>query len=519
MLDCLVIVNDFAQQLSEEKMMIENWDKYKDKEYYDHLCGCGCEGRIKVKSVHKYQGIPMYLPGHWSRGLTKETDNRIASCVISRRRKKESKVFQAKEKVWELLSSDVDREKAFSYLVGYWIGDGLKTTGRFSFAIKGDKISIDSIVEKVSLIFGRPVKYYHKLMILWFYKDVKALQDVIVEELSEKRVIKRYPWYFLAGFLDSDGWVYKLPGVGIAIGNSNMNYLLLLGEILSDNFIPYRFEYVKTKRNEKPFWSLITRTIASSYVVAYRLLGVTADKTKRQRLKNYVEFFEGKYLSQTIPICETFISIQGEGTNAGAIQFFIRAATCDMKCKICDSKYSWGKGECRSIQQLLDDVSTSGITNVCLTGGEIAQFKGKLAALVAFLRVRDIHIVLQTNGLHYYIDFDLIHTVGMDMKTPSTGEKSNESLILELKPKDEVKTLIHDMTDYEYAVKINKIVEGVGCKQILQPLNLVKEDTISSLLDKYRWICEMVVKDRRWGDNVRVIPQMHVFLWGNKRGV
>jgi len=214
-----------------------------------------------------------------------------------------------------------------------------------------------------------------------------------------------------------------------------------------------------------------------------------------------------------------FTSIQGEGTNAGTVQFFIRAATCDMQCKICDSKYSWSKGERISIQQLLDDVSTSGITNVCLTGGEIAQFKGKLAALVAFLRVRDIHIVLQTNGLHYHIDFDLIHTVGMDMKTPSTGEKSNESLILKLRSKDEVKTLIHDMVDYEYAVKINKIVRGVGCKQILQPLNLVGEDTIGDLLDKYRWICEMVVKDRRWGGDVRVIPQLHVFLWGNKRGV
>jgi 7-carboxy-7-deazaguanine synthase len=457
--------------------------------------------------------------GGWNRGLTAKTDKRIARNSESTKETFRLRSIQNKEKVRKLLSSDINREKAFSYLVGFWIGDGLKTTGRFSFAIKGDKIPINSIVEKVSLIFGRSVKYYHKSMILWFYKDVKALQDVIVEELSEKRIIKAHPWHFLAGFLDSDGWVYELPGIGIVVGNSNMDYLLLLGEILSDNLIPYRFEYRKTKRNEKPFWSVITRTIASTYVVAHKVSGITADKTKRQRLKDYMEFFEEKYLNQVLPICETFTSIQGEGTNAGAVQFFIRAATCDMKCKICDSKYSWGKGEHRSIQQLLDDVSASGIMNVCLTGGEIAQFKGKLAALVAFLRVRGIHIVLQTNGLHYHIDFDLIHTVGMDMKTPSTGEKSNESLILKLGPKDEVKTLIHDMVDYEYAVKINKIVRGVGCRQILQPLNLVGEDTIGDLLDKYRWICEMVVKDRRWGSNIRVIPQLHVFLWGNKRGV
>lgn len=459
--------------------------------------------------------------GGWNKGLTAETDERVARNSKNIKETYRLRTIQGKEKVRELLSFGTDREKAFSYLVGYWIGDGLKTTGRFSFAIKGDKVPVDSIVRKVSLIFGKSVRYNHvsKTSILWFYKDVKALQDVIVEELSEKKVIKKYPWHFLTGFLDSDGCVTKPPEIKIGVGNSNMDYLLLLGEILSNSFIPYRLEYTKKKRDEKPFWSLVIRTRAATYVVSCKLMEITADKTKKQRVKSYKEFFEKKFLNQTIPICETFVSIQGEGTNAGAIQFFIRAATCDMKCSICDSKYSWGKGDLKSIQQLLDDVSASGVTSVCLTGGEIAQFKRKLAALVAFLRVRDIHIVLQTNGLHYSPDFDLIHTVGMDMKTPSTGEKSDESLILELKSKDEVKTLIHDTKDYEYAVKINKIAMGVGCKQILQPLNLVGEDSVSSLLDKYRWICEMVVKDRRWGRNVRVIPQLHVFLWGNKRGV
>jgi len=211
------------------------------------------------------------MRGGWNKNLTARTDKRVVRNSESTKETFRLRSIQNKEKVWKLLSSDIDREKVFSYLVGFWIGDGLKTTGRFSFAIKGDKIPVNSIVEKVSLIFGRSVKYYHKSMVLWFYKDVKALQDVIVEELSEKRIIKTYPWHFLAGFLDSDGWVYKLPGIGIVVGNSNMDYLLLLGEILSDNFIPYRFEYVKTKRNEKPFWSVITRTTASSYVVAHKL--------------------------------------------------------------------------------------------------------------------------------------------------------------------------------------------------------------------------------------------------------
>jgi len=171
-----------------------------------------------------------------------------------------------------------------------------------------------------------------------------------------------------------------------------------------------------------------------------------------------------------------------------------------------------------SLQDLLVKAEQSGVKEVCLTGGEIAQFRNKMMALVAFLRVRNFYIVLQTNGLHYNPAFDLIHTVSMDMKTPSTGEKSNEGLIYKLKPKDEIKTLINNEKDYRYAMRINKKVLASGCSHVLQPLNLLKEDTFDSLIEKYKWISEAVVKDERW-KNVRVVPQLHVLIWGNKRGV
>ena len=83
--------------------MIDNWDQYKDLEYYpDRVCKCGCGGRIKVRSYHKYRDeLPEYLPGHngmseegkqrlgkhvnerqkgippWNKGLTKKTDPRV----------------------------------------------------------------------------------------------------------------------------------------------------------------------------------------------------------------------------------------------------------------------------------------------------------------------------------------------------------------------------------------------------------------------------------------------------------
>ena len=84
-------------------MTKEEWNKYKDLEYYpDRVCACGCGGRIKVKPHHKYCGIPRYINGHgmrnrtrsketrekigtsckgripWNKNLTKEIDSRVA---------------------------------------------------------------------------------------------------------------------------------------------------------------------------------------------------------------------------------------------------------------------------------------------------------------------------------------------------------------------------------------------------------------------------------------------------------
>ena len=57
--------------------MIENWNDYKDKKYYNHLCACDCGGRIEVKSQHKYNGIPKYIYAHNSKCRSEESNKRI----------------------------------------------------------------------------------------------------------------------------------------------------------------------------------------------------------------------------------------------------------------------------------------------------------------------------------------------------------------------------------------------------------------------------------------------------------
>jgi len=418
----------------------------------------------------------------------------------------------------------------FCYLQGYWIGDGLKTYTNLGYSIREDPKFIHNVVSRVCSVLGeeQPTRYNGQGEDCLFFKtaETRALKKLIVSDLVSKNLMMKSPWDFVAGFLDSDGWVsyWDTEGndkrvISIAFANTNMEYLLLLGSIFDHLCIPYSIGMAnKAHLKDKPCWNLEITTNAGIYVVATHLRDRVFDSKKKSRFDAYIQFFREEHLEKTIPICETFVGIQGEGTNTGRVQFFIRASTCDMKCTICDTKYSWGKGKQRSLKSLVDEVVSSGVQSVCLTGGEIAQFRNKLGGLIAFLREKDLHVILQTNGRHFYTFFKLLHTVAMDAKTPSTGEESNLDLILNLRPQDEVKTLIADRKDYEYAIKVNKKVRQAGCHQILQPLNLVGQDSMTGLLEKLRWIGNLVLSDNRWFQ-VHVLPQVHVLLWGNKRGV
>lgn len=70
-------------------MMIENWDQYKDLEYYpDRFCACGCKERIKVQEHHKYKGMPRFISGHNTK--TKEGMEYLRQLYIEKPKSTES---------------------------------------------------------------------------------------------------------------------------------------------------------------------------------------------------------------------------------------------------------------------------------------------------------------------------------------------------------------------------------------------------------------------------------------------
>ncbi|MFT5424452.1 MAG: 7-carboxy-7-deazaguanine synthase [Phycisphaerales bacterium] len=104
-------------------------------------------------------------------------------------------------------------------------------------------------------------------------------------------------------------------------------------------------------------------------------------------------------LPSAVLICETFTSIQGEGSLTGVPSWFCRLSGCNLRCTWCDTPYaSWNpEGEQRSVEELVAEAKASGVRHAVLTGGEPMIFK-ELVPLSAQLREMGMHVTIETAG-------------------------------------------------------------------------------------------------------------------------
>lgn len=102
---------------------------------------------------------------------------------------------------------------------------------------------------------------------------------------------------------------------------------------------------------------------------------------------------------QTLPISETFVSLQGEGKLTGVPSWFVRLAGCNLRCGWCDTPYaSWdAEGDRRSVASLVEESRASGVGHAVVTGGEPMMFGG-VGDLTAGLRGAGLHVTIETAG-------------------------------------------------------------------------------------------------------------------------
>jgi 7-carboxy-7-deazaguanine synthase len=149
---------------------------------------------------------------------------------------------------------------------------------------------------------------------------------------------------------------------------------------------------------------------------------------------------------------EIFYSIQGESTHAGLPCVFVRLTGCNMRCAYCDTAYAYDEGRPMQISEILESIAVFQCNMVEVTGGE-PLLQDQTPDLISSLLRKNYQVLLETNG-----SFDIRMTDPrciriMDVKCPGSGEheKCDLNNFKHLGKKDQVKFVIGDRQDYEYA--------------------------------------------------------------------
>ena len=155
-------------------------------------------------------------------------------------------------------------------------------------------------------------------------------------------------------------------------------------------------------------------------------------------------------------ITEIFHSIQGESTHAGRPCVFVRLTGCNLRCVWCDSEYTFTGGERMSMEDVIAKVKSYGCELVEITGGEpLAQ--SEAFELIERLCDDGFEVLIETSGSIDTSAVDRRAKVILDIKCPGSGEEAKnrwENLERLQRNHDEVKFVIADREDYEYAKRV-----------------------------------------------------------------
>jgi 7-carboxy-7-deazaguanine synthase len=207
---------------------------------------------------------------------------------------------------------------------------------------------------------------------------------------------------------------------------------------------------------------------------------------------------------------EIFHSIQGEGTRAGVPCVFVRLTGCNLRCAWCDTQYAYEEGRWMTLDEIVDQVRAYHCPTVEITGGE-PLLQPDVYLLLTRLADDFPTLLLETGGALSIADVDPRVVRILDIKCPASGESERNhwpNLDL-LTPRDEVKLVLADRGDYDWAkATVARYDLAARCPVIFASVHGALDAAELS-----RWI----LADRL---NVRLGVQLHKLLWpGVRRGV
>jgi 7-carboxy-7-deazaguanine synthase len=210
----------------------------------------------------------------------------------------------------------------------------------------------------------------------------------------------------------------------------------------------------------------------------------------------------------SLRVTEIFLSLQGESRTVGIPTVFVRLTGCPLRCLYCDTAYAFKGGEAVGLDDVLARVASYGVRHVTVTGGEpLAQ--ASCLKLLAALCDRGHEVSLETSGALDVSAVDPRVVRVLDLKTPASGEveKNRYENLGHLGPRDQVKFVICDRADYEWArAELTRHDLAKRCEVLFSPSHGQLPAHV---------LAEWILHDRL---PVRFQIQLHKVLWGEERG-
>lgn len=232
----------------------------------------------------------------------------------------------------------------------------------------------------------------------------------------------------------------------------------------------------------------------------------------------------------TIRVSEIFgPTLQGEGALIGQPTVFVRTGGCDYRCSWCDTLHAvdsefrstWKPMRADDIFARIEELSGGVPLMVTLSGGNPAI--QPLGSLIQMGQEKGYRFALETQGsiaADWFKDLDVLT---LSPKPPSSGETTDWDAFDQcLKaaggaPEIALKIPVLDNADYDYARDASARYPDLAL--YLQPVNETVDDQADqdALMAKMRWLVDKVAADQWY--KVVVLPQLHVMIWGNEKGV
>ena len=217
-------------------------------------------------------------------------------------------------------------------------------------------------------------------------------------------------------------------------------------------------------------------------------------------------------------LIEIYKSVQGESSWAGVPCIFVRLAGCNLRCSWCDSEYTFTGGYKKTLDEVEAAVAAlAPVRLVEFTGGEPMLQAGELVPLMERMLADGYTLMLETSGERPLAAVPKdVHKI-VDVKCPGSGEagRFDMSNLAALTRRDEVKFVISDRVDYEFArafVREHNLAELAGgvlfspaWKKLPTPVRTADNCTLDP-----RLLVEWMLED---GVAARLSLQVHKFIW------